>query len=803
VYDERVDQRFKAWRVVWTSGAPESQPATAEYYALERSNFDALYVRSADIGPGCSGGPLWDADRHLVVGMVRREIRDTLSDVILATDSRAIAAAAPPRIRMQFDRRLKSVIDLVRRLAEGLTPPRHAADVDSIDPEFFIEPAAALALPRDPLMKKERPPSQPVLRLLQNALENYPLVQLSGIAGVGKSTVLRRFALSLIDADIRLGDRPVVPIIVTAHDIVRLDFDVRQILLGARARFGGDGTSDESLLQSVRENDAALVLLVDGLDEVDEPTQAALMAQLSTMITRSEFERTAPPTQRGRKGGKGRGALRSTSAAVLQSIIVATRPTSVTAVSPDGRTRAGYLGFEVEPFDFSKKEEFVRRAFPKKAEAAAFKVEISRVKWDRDHPTPLQLKMAATMYRRHKKLPARASDLSFEYARRCFERAANEKERRTFVTDDVLSLINPKFLRADVLEGVASFVADLSLREEVDLPGIRAALTALSGAADAPEWVRHVGPTAALIASGIPSLTGLYYFEEFSGARRVPIKRVRWIHRTFAETLAAQWQVSRARGDGVRLRELVNLNTPNAVGVFELLAAMEREGAYDVVKDALKEWTRPLAQRRDILTALRAFAAGVDANGQMRAALLSLLIKVVLAPEMEEVRSLLCEEVFSSLDLPSPIDIMKRPEFRGEVVDALRQRFQLQSAYIPAGRLRPTIKLSPREAEALKTVGVWRELASEFDLVEPSKQKRQMPPVGSGDLSPPTERGNGLQSSGSATTIWLRDKDNALRQIRVDSAHFVEHLVRFARAQPALPGLDLVLLYASYFALHD
>jgi hypothetical protein len=264
-----------------------------------------------------------------------------------------------------------------------------------------------------------------------------------------------------------------------------------------------------------------------------------------------------------------------------------------------------------------------------------------------------------------------------------------------------------------------------------------------------------------------------------------------WMHRTFAETLAAENAVATRVDNRKELAQLVGAAIRNrALGhpyALTLLAAISRAGRDEAVADALKECIeKPIGGLQPNLLALRALDAGIDAGGIMRSAQVRLLLRVLVTEAHESKR---CAEIFSNDQLPSPWTIMKRPELRPDIVAALDERFKVRRARAGVAR---QIKVLKREAKILDELGLW----SDFDGIARGDDAAAPRGHGSG---PGTSRGADLRPTAGTTTLMVRRPDGGLDAIDVDAFKFINQLVHMERAMPnRFSGADLVSIAAKF-----
>ena len=112
-YRPWTQKKLQAWGVKWIRRQFELLPAVnVEFNGCENGeNFNSVLVRSKEITKGFSGGPLWDTERQMVVGMVRRFIPE-MPDKLRSTDARFIINYAS--IDRGLDSRLRELYQQIR-----------------------------------------------------------------------------------------------------------------------------------------------------------------------------------------------------------------------------------------------------------------------------------------------------------------------------------------------------------------------------------------------------------------------------------------------------------------------------------------------------------------------------------------------------------------------------------------------------------------------------------------------------------------------------------------------------------------
>lgn len=116
---------------------------------------------------------------------------------------------------------------------------------------------------------------------LENLLDNENYI-LSGEAGTGKSTVLKEIGKRIIEKN-KESDKKSIPIIVNSSELVQSDFKINDVinieLENSFSEFGLDKVFEEY----------HIVLLVDSIDEFEQPIRVSILNDLSEIGKRANF----------------------------------------------------------------------------------------------------------------------------------------------------------------------------------------------------------------------------------------------------------------------------------------------------------------------------------------------------------------------------------------------------------------------------------------------------------------------------------------------------------------------------------
>lgn len=757
-----------AYHMAWPHAGVDLRMGEARFVAALRELYDAVRFKSAEVDKGFSGGPLWDDQRRLVIGMVRRGQKSTIPDAVVGTDSRAFLMM--PGLSMQFDHAMTAAMGTLAAVVATSAPPRHFGMVGDSAGLPFIEPLMRAATREDPLAETgATPPPMAALATLERVLASDPLVAVSGSAGTGKSTLLYRLASKLCSGSPPvIAGRYAVPMLVTAADLLAADLDLVALLKMARRRLGGGLVDEQTMAEALAVNDAGLLLLVDGLDEVPRHRHAAILARLATMARNNQH---------------------------IVRVVVTTRPVEALEFDAAGRTRQGFVLFELLTFNHEQVDAYARSAFSDVEEREQFAKWLRETRWDRRGPTPLQLSIAATVFQRvggeTNLLPKRAVDLSFvlidELLAQAGEAAAQDRGSREPATYGALFRPNAK--------AILGLLAEISL--DVDQPTashLAERLKQTTAQPGAPEWLGDVGGLLCFLEQSSSSFGGLLTLSKADGDWRL-----NWFHRTILEASAVQAAMatlpdSELAGYVERLLRRHHHGT-----ALIALAALDRAGKDAVVRQILTSWIeRPQSEIRTTVLAMRALGAGVDGGEAMRQRLVDVLIRLLLTKAPSGMAS--CSEVFSGDDLPSPLDIARKLELRSVVIEALRRRFRFRDPRLRPGSANRFCVLTEREAKLLDHLGLWGEIdipmqnprALGNDAVTGTQASSPRRPAKEGGFTahlPP----------GTRMTLTIRRRDGTIADFELDSMQFINQIIALARSRPGhLSAGDLISLYANY-----
>lgn len=744
-----------AWCVETHMGAPRLVPAAARFDLHESGLHSAFQVDSPQITFGYSGSPVWDPIRRLAVGFVRSETSRRQKGKARCTDARAIHAAGIP---MSWDAELQGMAEAGKALASSYFKRRHEAGAGS--ETCFVEPAARIAVVTGGIgLTDAEEVSHPALGFIERLLANSPITFLVGAPGAGKSTVLRKLAVRLNNERPQFNGRTCIPLFLNDAELPE-KFTLEQVYRHASRRAAEDGTEGTPFSTALLRNDAEVILLIDGLDEVEHRGRQHLLAHFQALL-----------------GGPYR----------VARIVVASRFTQDVIVQVPHH-RFPITRVELMAFDASRVEEFARESAGQ-AKGELFLAALRTVNWQ-DEASPLQLQMALELFEVDLALPKRESDLVFDYLDSRLKHALAEKEKspqhnrtdadRAFTLDYSMAVLQALALACH--EGIArnDDVAAVLQRFMVIYPQMAQGDVGLD-VARLPTWIREeLVPKVGLVAIQL-GIQG---------------ERFQWEHSTFIDVLAAQAKLAITGGDAAKVAALVDASalTMDDRFMVVLICVLDRAKWHQVVATRVEEALQaPLTQKKEGMFALRALAAGVELPEALRRRLVVLLIRLALSPKADEMS---CAEFFLP-SLPKVKDILRRPDLRNEVLAALWQRFSPRNPR-RHGSMAPLVVMKS-EAVILDLLDLWNHwIRDGLELVRPDvakagsslfggaghPPKRRSAPV---DVAPTTLERGGFQ---------VMHRDSTFTQVEMPAQHFLEGIVAMARNLPqTLPPSQVVALY--------
>ena len=671
-YPHGSSVQLKSWHVTWVASSPDMHAGNATFLGVEKRLHGIVRFRSTDIRPGFSGAPLWDPARRRVIGMIRRGIRSAIPDAVLSVDSRVLAQNSG--IALQPDAGAAQLLEILAHLAQAFAPLRHFPILQSLVPPKLVDLFVRAARPRDTLEESERDrKSEPAVPTLLEILKSEAVVVLAGGPGSGKSTLLHAIATSLLQDPAFASSGRLVPIFVRAVDFESFGFDIGA-LLDQHAQSYSLAATGGSLAQSFGLNELTPLLLLDGLDEIDRVSRARVMGRL--------------------------GGIRSANDATR--ILVATRPIDDLKLGQDGHTIQGWPIFELQHLASEDIAALSNLWFENPIERERFLDLLNAAAWDRRGPTPLQIATAASVFRSPIGFPDRPVDLPFRLVDHLLYLGEQEAGKQLRIGGRELS-------RADELYQ-SHLRTILRCLGRLTVAGATTRVQVVAGLEDhkAEIWAKDVVDLIRFLERESTLLGGVVAIDH----NRKDGWELIWSHRTVAEALAAE---------GIAISNA--FKPVEAVGSFQaaqraqgqsfaitLLAALDgHESGRAAVNLALaRTLTAGASDYNATLLAVRALGAGIRTSDDLHRRLVRTLIALLLLPEEARLGPQKCENIFSTDDLPNPLEIARRPLVRRAIIQQLHERWALRDPR-RRGEIEP-LYVSGREAKLLDRLDMWSDI---------------------------------------------------------------------------------------------
>lgn len=753
-YPSGADISLKAWAIGWELKRPLMLTGNAAWLGVEPRLHGVVRFRSKEIQPGFSGSPLWDKRRGRVVGVVRRGIKTFIPDAMLATDSRFVAHQA--RVRLRPDAQADVLLNVFARTVEYAAPLRHFPLLQARLPDRLV-PMKITQAPTGDLLEElpDRAGEPAVSRILSEFAEEGVLV-LSGGAGSGKSTLLYVLARHLLENDVRIASSRLVPIFVAATELERSGFDLAAILKERAAKYSF-AADDVSLLATLTLNELCPLIMLDGLDEIDRMARSRVLARLKE-IRNSVHE---------------------------VRILVGTRPFDDIATRGTGRSVQNWKVLNLLHFTGEQVATLAELWFSETEERARFTELLASIEWDKAGPTPLQLALAAALFGTAEGLPQRPVDLPFAFVDHLLLLGQEEEDRQKAGRGPI-QLSKTDLVYRQYLRPILRRLAVLHL-DGGDEKGILANRLAKSGS---EEWLDDPVGLLRFLERETTLLGGVIVLEEAQCAQPQLI----WPHRTIAEVLAAEELADRASFRPIEgLASFQKSVRAQGQGfAITLLAAMDRQegGSAGVNLSLARTLENGTSDWKATILAVRALGAGIRVSEDLRRRLVRTLITLLLLPEGARLGQMQCSEVFSSDDLPSPIQIARRRGMRALLVEQLNERWRLRD---PRKRgAAPPLYISEREALLLDRLDLWSDM--EIPVARPTARTS----------SPSAKTRAHHELLLGAPHVPAALLSYALERLRADSDGFLAGLAVFARtAGGHLPPEKIGAAYLATLMMGD
>ncbi|MFT3720590.1 NACHT domain-containing protein [Pseudorhodoferax sp.] len=753
-YPQSCQQELAAWWVLRNFGQPTLHRGVGKFKSDEPSQHRAFSLWSSEITHGFSGSPVWDPQRRLVVGFVRSGVSPKMPDTVIAGDTRALTVH--PAVVLSVDRELEDFARAVSFLLQTDAFVRHAAVVQH-GHGAFIEPrlskvSSELRLEDDGARKG----GLPAIAHLGELLRQHPVVVICCGAGTGKSTLMAEFARRLLEQpDAILPGRRLLPLLVTASEIADNSWKLEDLLKPLLRRLDAPASNAWRLATVLQVNAVELILMVDGLDEVEAVQVPRLLAELHRLQRDS---------------------------GTVARIVVTTRDAMV--VGPKGSTHRWQMPVvEILPFDPSAVRQFAEERFRHRIKDIDGFVQALA---DRDwavEATPLQLDMAATLFDQPGGLPSREADVVFAYVE---HRIANPRLSADLSVDQFDDPEHWPTLQRNVVQLLRGIAYSTHRKGGTSLAALQAGLAELSGLPGYEAFSATPRACLDFIVRRLSRSVGLVSVRWLRNDQETPDGRhalrapgaepeLVWEHQTIMQALAAEAIVDLRMLGGCHLQEtLPELESRDDHRLqLTLLAALDRRDQLRIVERRLsKAIASPFSMRKESLLALRALAAGIRVTDGLRDKLVQLLVRIAFSITSGGV---LCAELFySGSPLPSPVAILRRPELRDIVKHALWNRFKFRNPR-RHGMDKPLL-VTDAEAKVLDAVDMWNEWIPDLSLRRRSEQT-------------PLQRPEIFSRGGQPTSLRVIDRggfsvaegDSPPRRFELPARAFLEGAVAMAR----------------------
>ncbi|WP_431052498.1 NACHT domain-containing protein [Roseateles sp. L2-2] len=748
---------FCAWSVKSNLKGFRMWSAFGTFRGHERALHDAFQIDVPGIERGFSGGPVWDNKRRLVVGFVRSGVSARLPNAIFCTSSRTIARFAD--IELSTDVAMHQARVAALTLVSAFTSVRHP-EFDNFQ-EVFVEPMIrAIQFGVDSGLSAVVEGGGPALQMLERAFDIGRMVCLTGIAGSGKSTLARQFAKRCLELGFRSTDGwRVLPLLIDAVELSDR-FNLSDLFQLARKR-NEQLPSNAELADALRLNEVNAILIIDGLDEIQDSYKVArIIAHCRGLIEGS---------------------------ANISHVLLTSRPDSQIL---GARYRDGTIFdlLEILPFSESQVEQFAAGRIADLERRKMFLTKLQRAEWH-TQAAPMQLEMAAVLFEMAGDLPLRESNLAFEYVDM---RVKHAREHEMSERNDTAVPERWSFYRRNV-DRVLHGLALISWTQGITKLGeLASRMNTLAGTPYFADVFASPRECVDFVERDLVVRLGIVAIE-----LRTDGGNIAWEHQTLLDVLAAQARIKVAGQDAAAIRALVNRTERESSERFTLvqLGALDRAGwKAEVASRVYEAMAAPFSDRKESQFALRALADGVELPALLRKRLVAMLVRMALSPSIDAVS---CLKIFSdTAGLPRSREILKREELRADVVEAMWNRFKLRD---PRRRgHQPPLIVTKAEAVLLDMLELWREWAPDgLDLASPGEGKR-----GRGKLRPvPVQPGPSLIFDRGGFEIGHRD--GSVTQMNMPARSFLEGVVAMAQNLPAnMPPTQVVSVYLTRLAVN-
>ena len=767
----------KCWVVVWHKGAPTCHGASGALDGVEPGLFDALRFKSADVGYGFSGSPVWHEQRRVVVGVHRRSVL-ALPGTRIACDSRAMIRAMP-ELAVGADRRLVPLLERPLRDSMAGAPQRHPEFLTWHDPRHFVGQEISVAPDIRALPDPSPPVRFPALPHLLSMLTGEPRhqIMLLGAPGTGKSTLLRRLAAALAQRSGQGSAIPIIPVLVSALDLVNAGLNLRRILNEQYLRVRPIEAAAIDVLACAEETCARVVLLVDALDEVAKESSARILGSLLRALRPGSAPSSMEPD-------------------LIHHVVIASRHIDETRrpVGPEG---GGLHRLNLHPLVAAESRELAFGLVGELTEEqrVRFDASLNDLRLTSAGATPLQVWMASMVFRQDRELPKRPLDLVHSFVAIATSGALNRIKARPGLriserAEEVYVPAIPEILA--LVAEVGNQYRDKPLTESLLVDELRVR----RAAPNSPSWLVDVNELVAFVLEALPPAIGVLSVVPGADGKT----QIDWVHASFKEYFAACQALAGTAPTVQSRSELFQtwLQRTDHWPALTLVSEMERRAQNDLrERDAVEAvlnhcLTAAGTIAKPRLFALRALAVGIDAHGRTRRKQVQMLLRSYVADYTEPSS---CESLYRNDDLPDPDEIVARPSLRNDLREALEERFAGRLRLAKQGR---TPRILAKEARLIELASLWSEM-EDLGLRRPPPSDGQ-PMQGQAEWD---SRSPGLEARDitGLTRLIVQTPTGQFSAVDIPSMFFAENLLRANRLNPDIRSTARLVAIASSWIL--
>lgn len=365
-YQHASNAPCTTWNVEYQEMAARSIPHSVAFRGQGLPEKDNRFDGKS-IGPGHSGGPVWDDERRLVVGMIRGAGASDDAGSVIAVDSRWISTITECPLQLDFE--AEQLRLHCHQLAQQNAAMSYLSLLQSAVPTRLL-PLRAVRLKRDQdaLQRHSgQDAGKDALTAVVQSLGEAQAVLIVGGAGSGKSTLLYQIATHLLE----VPNRSILPVLVSANAFLAAGCDVAQVL-------GATEEAAKQVRHSIRHNGLHVILLIDALDEVDIKKRGEVLTRVRSLSFSAQAVFSSRPFED----------------------FLGARVLEVPC-------------FALQPLADDEVQSLASQHLPDAAALEQFRRQMSDVAWEDAAPVPLQVVMALYAYQADVPNVARPTDLTF------------------------------------------------------------------------------------------------------------------------------------------------------------------------------------------------------------------------------------------------------------------------------------------------------------------------------------------------------------------------------------------------------